>query len=188
MEKILFFVQFQSARMQRSSFVNFVRNEPKLLPVNIAPKRDDTIIREIGDQQAIWKKFLKESSVARTHSNPEKNNFSLHILEAINIFPDEWFEFEIPRILAVQFKANDDCDETQKKFERYAHNYEIFLQNMLYTLHSVDDYCADMTLSEESRRPYWSAYHHKKFQKFVSSDIWKEERKLSHAWEFSFLI
>ena len=103
-----------------------------------------------------------------------EGNFSKkvpHILEVIHIFTDEWFEFELPRILAVQFKSSDDCDEIRKKFDRYAHNYEIFLQNMPYTLRSVDDYCVDMAIAEELRRPYWSEYHHKKFQNFVESNI-----------------
>ncbi|MDO4874164.1 MAG: hypothetical protein Q4A35_03125 [Candidatus Gracilibacteria bacterium] len=156
----------------------------QLLPVDIAQKRDDKIVREIGDQQVLWRKFLKESSVARARPNPEKNNFSSHILEAIHIFTDEWFEFELPRILAVQFKSSDDCDEIRKKFDRYVHNYEIFLQNILYTLRSVDDYCADMAIAEELRRPYWSEYHHKKFQNFVESNIGKEEIGLPRAWEF----
>ena len=71
----------------------------QLLPVDIAQKRDDKIVREIGDQQVLWRKFLKESSVARARPNPETNNFSSHILEAIHIFMDEWFEFELPRFL-----------------------------------------------------------------------------------------
>ena len=44
----------------------------QLLPVDIAQKRDDKIVREIGDQQVLWRKFLKESSVARARPNPEK--------------------------------------------------------------------------------------------------------------------
>ena len=171
MGKTLFSMQFQSARMQRSSFVDFLRNDSKLLPVDITQKRYDKIVSDICDQQAIWRKFLKESSTAHTRPNPEKNNFSSHILEAIHIFTDEWFEFELPRILAVQFKSSDDCDEIRKKFDRYVHNYEIFLQNMLYTLRSVDDYCVDMAIAEELRRSYWSEYHHKKFQNFVESNI-----------------
>ena len=71
----------------------------QLLPVDIAQKRDDKIVREVGDQQALWRKFLKESSVARARPNPEKNNFLSYILEAIHIFTDEWFEFELPRFL-----------------------------------------------------------------------------------------
>ena len=87
-------------------------------------------------------------------------------------------------IFAVQFKSSDDCDEIRKKFDRYAHNYEIFLQNMLYTLRSVDDYCVDMAIAEELLRSYWSEYHHKKFQNFVESNIWKEEIRLPRAWKF----
>ena len=186
MGKTLFSMQFQSEKTRQSSFVNFLRNEPKLLLVDITQKRYDKIVSDICDQQAIWKKFFKESSAARAHKNPEKNNFSSHILEAMVMFMDEWYELELPRILAIQFKPSDDSDETRKKFERYAQNYEIFLQNISYCLRVVDDYCVDMVFSEESRRPYWSAYHHKKFQKLISSDIWKEEIKLSRAWEFFF--
>ena len=109
--------------------------------------------------------------MARARPNPEKNNFSSHILEAIHIFTDEWFEFELPRILAVQFKSSDDCDEIRKKFDRYAHNYEIFPQNMLHTLRSIDDYCVDMAIVEGLRRLYWSEYYHKKFQNCVESNI-----------------
>ena len=50
MGKTLFSMQFQSARMQRSSFVDFLRNDSKLLPVDIAQKRDDKIVRELRDQ------------------------------------------------------------------------------------------------------------------------------------------
>ncbi len=68
---MLFFVQFQSVRMQHLRSWIFCEMI-QLLPVDIAQKRDDKIVREIGDQQVLWRKFLKESSVARARPNPEK--------------------------------------------------------------------------------------------------------------------
>lgn len=116
----------------------------------------------------IFSKKVPWQALVQIH---KKIIFRRIFLEAIHIFTDEWFEFEFPRILAVQLKSSDDCDEIRKKFDRYAHNYEIFLQNMSYTLRLVDDHCVDMAIAEELRRPYWSEYHHKKFQNFVESNI-----------------
>ena len=113
-------MQFQSARMQRSSFVDFLRNDSKLLPVDITQKRYDKIVSDICDQQAIWRKFLKESSVARARPNPEKiifrrifwRRYIFLRMNGLNLSCPEFWQYSSSRAMtAMKFEKNltDTC-------------------------------------------------------------------------------
>lgn len=87
----------------------------QLLPVNIAQKRDDKIVREIGDQQALWRKFLKESAVARARLNPEKiifrrifwRRYIFLRMNGLNLSCPEFWQYNSSRVMiAMKFGKN----------------------------------------------------------------------------------